>query len=228
MSVNMDFYALARLRKTHPGWKLLLADTAPLAASFLYQAFVEGNVREVARADLAAKLEDLLYGLRESLGSESFPRPAAAYLDEWADEEHNWLRKYYPPGIDEPHYDLTSAAEKAIRWLESLDQRNFVGTESRLMTVFDLLRQMVQGNETDPEERIRELEKRKMEINREIERIREGDIELLDAPRLRDRFQQVAVTARELLGDFRASRTACDYPGIGHVGPGQSKPYQPN
>lgn len=78
-----------------------------------------------------------------------------------------------------------------------------MGTESRLMTVFELLRQMVEGNEADPEERIRELEKRKVDIDREITRIREGQLELMDAPRLRDRFQQMADIARELLGDFR-------------------------
>ena len=201
--MDLDFFTVDRLRKSHPGWKLLLADTAPLATSFLFDIFVAGNIREVSRTDLADKLEDLLYSLRDSLGSDAFPRSAVEYLDEWADEEHNWLRKYYPPAIDEPYYDLTPAAEKAIQWLDSLGRRSFVGTESRLMTVLDLLRQMVEGNEEDPEERVRELERRKAEIERNIERIRAGDGVRLDAPRLRDRFQQMSSTARELLGDFR-------------------------
>ena len=34
---------------------LLLADTAPLAASFLFDIFVAGNIREVSRTDLADK-----------------------------------------------------------------------------------------------------------------------------------------------------------------------------
>lgn len=65
-----------------------MADTAPLAISFLYEVFVTGNGREVAQAELEGKLEDLLYALRESLGTEVFPRTALAYLNEWADDDH--------------------------------------------------------------------------------------------------------------------------------------------
>jgi hypothetical protein len=71
------------------------------------------------------------------------------------------------------------------------------------MTVFELLRQMVAGSETDPETRIRELEKRRAEIDAEIERVRAGEMPVLDATAVKDRFQQVAATARELLSDFR-------------------------
>jgi len=48
-----------------------------------------------------------------------------------------------------------------LTWLASLTQRAFVGTESRLMTVFELLGQMVEGSETDPQARIRELQKQR-------------------------------------------------------------------
>jgi hypothetical protein len=41
-----------------------------------------------------------------------------------------WLRKYYPDGIDEPHFDATPAVEKALAWVRSLGEREFVGTES--------------------------------------------------------------------------------------------------
>src|SRR2546423_13371134 len=33
------------------------------------------------------------------------------------DESHGWLRKYYPPDSDEPHFDVTPGAERAIEWL---------------------------------------------------------------------------------------------------------------
>jgi hypothetical protein len=45
------------------------------------------------------------------------------------------LRKFYPSGSDEPHFDLTPSTEKAITWLASLIERAFVGTESRLLTL---------------------------------------------------------------------------------------------
>jgi len=201
--LSLDFPLLVQLRKSHPGWRLLLADHAPLIASFLQQAFIEPNVRAMAQPELESRLEDTLFQLRETEGPEAFPRSARDYLDDWAQNDRGWLRKFYPPGSDEAHFDLTPATEKAIAWLESLAQRAFVGTESRLMTVFELLRQMVSGSETDAESRIRELERRRDEIDREIERTYAGEIALLDDTALRDRFQQVSSTARELLSDFR-------------------------
>lgn len=201
--MSLDYTTLESLRRNHPAWRLLLADHAPLVASFLHRVFVLPNVRAMAKPELVSKLEDELFHLRESLGENAFPKSAAAYLEDWTQDARGWLRKYYPPGSDEAHFDLTPATEKAIAWLESLTQRAFVGTESRLITVFDLLRQMVEGSETNPEVRIRELEKRKADIDGEIARIRDGQLAVLDDTALKDRFQQVAATARELLSDFR-------------------------
>jgi hypothetical protein len=199
----MDFATLSTLRKMHPAWRLLMADHAPLIASFLHRVFIVPNVRVMAQEDLQSRLEDELFHLRQVGGVEAFPRTASDYLDDWAQNDKGWLRKFYPPGSDEAHFDLTPAVEKAVSWLESLTQRVFVGTESRLMTVFELLRQMVEGAETDAESRIAELEKRKQEIEGKIERIRSGEVVLLDDTALKDRFQQVSSLARELLSDFR-------------------------
>jgi len=199
----MDFNTLSTLRKTHPAWRLLMADHAPLIAGFLHRVFIVPNVRIMAREDLVSKLGDELYHLRESEGEHAFAREAADYLDEWAGNDKGWLHKFYPPGVDEPHFDLTPATEKAIAWLESLTRRMFVGTESRLLTVFELLKQMVQGSQTEAGVRIAELENRKCDIDREIERIHSGDMSLMNDTALKERFQQVNAMARELLGDFR-------------------------
>jgi hypothetical protein len=199
----MDYATLESLRKRHPAWRLLVADTAPLVASFLHKSFVEPNLRTIGRHELIAKLDDYLYHLRERLGEGVFPRPASDYLDEWAAEERAWLRKYYPPDSDEPHFDLTPATEKALAWLAGLGQRQFVGTESRLLTVFQLLRQIVEGTEVDPKARIAELEKRQAEIAAELARVRDGRVDLMDAAQVRDRFAQMSDTAYALLADFR-------------------------
>lgn len=199
----MDFATLDSLRKRHPAWRLLMADSAPLVASFLARSFVEPNLRTIARQELVAKLEDYLFHLRERLGEDAFPRTAAEYLDDWAADGRGWLRKYYPPDSDEPHFDLTPATEKALAWLASLGQRQFVGTESRLITVFQLLRQIVQGTEIDPKARIAELERRQAEIAAELARVREGRVDLMDPAQVRDRFAQMSDTAYALLADFR-------------------------
>ena len=201
--MTLDYTTLDLLRQNHPAWRLLRSDHAPLVASFLHRVFIAPNVRVMAQADLAEALEDELFGLHEQRGPETFPKSAPDYLNDWADNDKGWLRKFYPPGSDEPHFDLTPACEKAISWLASLSERTFVGTESRLLTLFDLLRQMSAGSETDPQARIAELHGRRDEIDGEVARILAGDIPLLDETALRDRFQQFIQLARELLADFR-------------------------
>lgn len=202
--MSTSYTSLNQLFKIHPSWRLLRAENAPLILSFLDKVFVQPNVRFMTQADLVSKLDDTLYQLRISEGAECFPRSAQAYLDDWAQNEKGWLRKYYPVGSDEPHYDLTPSTEKVLTWVESLTGKSFIGTESRLLTIFELLKQMVLGTETDAETRIAELEKRKAELDAEIEAIKSGNMVLMDETSIRDRFMQFSTMARELLSDFRA------------------------
>ena len=201
--MNLDYTTLDMQRRQHPAWRLLAADSAPLVASFLHRVFVVPNVRVMAQSNVAEALEDTLYGLREQLGTKAFPKSAQEYLNDWAANDKGWLRKYYPAGSDEPHFDLTPPTERALAWLSSLSDRNFVGTESRLLTLFDLLKQMSDGSETNPQTRIAELHKKRDAIDAEIARVVEGDIALLDDTALKDRFQQFTGLAHELLADFR-------------------------
>lgn len=198
-----DFASLTALRTHHPAWRLLCSDHAPLVASFLHRVFVVPNQRVMAAADLAETLEDELYALRLQLVETAFPKPAIDYLNDWAAPDKGWLRKFYKPGTDEAQFDLTPATEKAIAWLAQLAERQFVGTESRLLTLFDLLKQMREGSEADPAKRIAELQRKRAEIDAEIARVVAGDLPMLDDTALKDRFQQFMQGARELLGDFR-------------------------
>jgi hypothetical protein len=201
--MTFDFATLDALRMYHPAWRLLRSDHAVLAASFLHRVFVAPNVRVMSAADLAEALEDELYALRQQRGDDVFPKGAIDYLNDWASPDKGWLRKFYRQGTDESQFDLTPATEKALAWLGTLTERSFVGTESRLLTLFELLRQMSEGSEPDPAKRIAELQRRRDEIDVEIESAMSGNVPLLDETALRDRFQQFMQLARELLTDFR-------------------------
>ncbi len=201
--MDLDYTALDQLRRQHPAWRLLVAEHAPLVASFLHRVFIAPNVRSIAQPDLVEALNDSLFDLRERLGDKAFPRPALEYLNDWAAHDKGWLRKFYPQGADEPHFDLTPATERALTWLSGLIQRSFVGTESRLLTLFALLQQMSEGSDTNPETRIAELHKRRDAIDAEIALVLGGNMPLLGDTALRDRFQQFTGLARDLLSDFR-------------------------
>ncbi len=201
--MNLDYSALEKMRLNHPAWRLLRADQAPLIASFFHRVFIVPNERIISEADLIEALEDELYTIRQRLGPQSFPKSSIDYLNDWAANDKGWLRKFYRQGTDEPYFDLMPATEKAISFLVSLADRSFVGTESRLLTLFELLRQMSEGAETDKQVRIAELEKRKQAIEDEITQLLNGELKILDDTALRDRFQQFSSLARELLSDFR-------------------------
>ena len=89
--MSLDYATLAQLRNSHPAWRLLRSDHAPLVASFLQRAFIAPNVRVMVQADLAVALEDELFALRERLGGEAFPKAALDYLNDWASSEKCWL-----------------------------------------------------------------------------------------------------------------------------------------
>ena len=199
----MDFYAINALRENHAGWSLLRAQNAPLAVSFFIKAFTAPNERDIGRQELIDHLDDLLFGLREVFGEDRFPRPAGEYLDEWAAPERAWLRKYYVPGQDEPRYDLTAASEDVVRWVESLSGRDFVATQSRLTSIFAVLKALVQQSETDPEVRLAELQRQRDGIDAEMQRIRDGNLKVMTAPEALDHFQQLTTLAKDLLSDFR-------------------------
>ena len=201
--MSLDYQTLEALRKNHPAWRLLASPHAPLIASFFQLVFVDKNVRVMPQADLVEALEDELFHLREILGENTFPKSALDYLNDWAAPEKGWLRKFYRQDSDEVQFDLTPATEKAMTWLDGLSQRSFVGTESRLLTLFELLRQLSEGSDEDPQSRMQELQKRRDAIDAEIAQVALGNVRMLDDTALKDRFMQFNQQARELLADFR-------------------------
>jgi hypothetical protein len=199
----MDYDEIERLRAGHAAWGLLGSRNVALVLSFLNRVFVDANASNLPASSLVSELDDELFAVNQRLGDERFPRSAREYLDDWAAPERGWLRRFYPPGVDEPHYDLTPAVEKALAWVADLRTRSFIGTESRLSTIFELLRQMVYGADTDPAERLAELRRRRDALDVEIARVQRGQVDVADPVTQRDRYQQFARTARELLSDFR-------------------------
>ena len=200
----MNYDYLCQLRNTHPAWHLLTLDNAPLIAGFLHHAFIQPNKRAIRQRELVTALDDYLYDLRLSYGETLYPRPAREYLDSWAHADYAFLRKYYPPQEDEAEYDLSAATEKALEWLNSLREKQFVGTESRLLTIFELLRNLVHETEIDTDTRIAELNRRRTEIDEEIARLQAGETpQGPSSTQVKERFFQIEETARHLLSDFR-------------------------
>ncbi len=176
----MEHDQIAYLREHSRAWRLLRADTVPLVLAVLGRIFVVENIRSITEGDLVSRVDDHLHAINTATGNPAavsvtagttggggsrpglvpegrraaYPRTAKDYIDTWAAPEQGWLRKYYPDGTTEPHYDATADLDKAYGWVTGLQAREFVGTESRLHTIVELLRQMVLGSKADPAARL--------------------------------------------------------------------------
>jgi len=201
---HMSFSSLDMLRKSNPSWRLLSAKNAAFISAFLYQEFILRNIRQIAEDELIENLEDYIAQITASMKESHYNRSGKDYLNEWTDDEHCWLRKFYPPGQDQPHFDITAQAQTAIEWLTNLKPQSFIGTESRLMTVFELFRQIISGAEANPEQRLQSLTRQKEAIEAEIKRVEKGEISVLSDTQIKERFWQAMTTARDILFDFRA------------------------
>ena len=199
----MTYDYLAGLRSRNAAWRLLAADQASFIAAFFYREFLAENRRAVEEQQLLSDLEDFIYDLRRAEDEVSFIRPAREYLDTWSDPQHAWLRRFYARS-DEVCYDLTASAQKAVEWLYSLRKQSFVGTESRLRTVFDLLHEIARETDPDKEKRRVWLVAQRERLDQEIAAIDGGqEIRVMDAVQVKERFLHAASTAQSILADFR-------------------------
>ena len=122
-------------------------------------------------------------------------------IDNWT--EKGFLRNYESPD-NEILYELTSHTERVIQWLEQLETREFVGTESRFKDIFSKLQELVANTTEDTDTKIRELEKRKKAIDKEINHIRvSGKVSTYDDYQIKSRVVELTQSAKELLSDFK-------------------------
>lgn len=199
----MEFNEINQLLEV-PAVKLLRSPNAAMVLGFLYRAFKKSLRTTVPEGELRSLLEVYLVELREN-EPEAFPDTATNYLATWRDEQHGFLRRSYVEGQDEAVFELTSGAEKALLWIESLRTVEFVGTESRLASIFTGLDEILRYASDDADERIRLLSDDAKRIQAEIDRVRAtGAAEKYSPVKLNERFARLFTTARELLSDFRA------------------------
>lgn len=214
-----QFARLTALRQESAAWRLLASPQAPFVAAFFAREFLAPGRRRVAEAELLRDLEDAMQEAARARSErseqsdleagEGLIRPAREYLLMWSDEAHGWLRRFH--GADDaPCYDLTAAAEHAVRFAAGLSKRGFLGTESRLRTVVHLLGEIAEDRDEDAAHRERILLEKRQAIDEELAELhRTGKVQpKLTAGQVRERYQQARETAESILEDFRALEEA--------------------
>lgn len=183
----------------HKAVKLLRKQHAPLIIGFLWMAFKASHRHTYGSRELTTLLADYLYAANEV--EELYPRPARFYLEEWTGE--GFLRQFYEQQEEEATFELTPSAERALLWISELDRREFVGAESRLLQVFQMLQDLVYGSSEDKELRLTRLRRQREEIDKQIQAIEDGTLAPLDATAMRERYALIEESATKLLSDFR-------------------------
>jgi len=179
--------------------RLLRKEHAPLIIAFLWGSFKEQHRQTYPAGELTTRLSDLLFSINDP--EPRFPRPARYYLETWTQE--GFLRQYYEEQADEATFELTPATERALLWITELEQTSFVGAESRLLQVFQLLRDLALGTTQDKSLRLEQLRAEKERLEREIEALENDEIQRLDSTRVREQYFLIEEAAAKLLSDFR-------------------------
>jgi len=188
---------------------ILRAKSAPLMLSFFYKVFREAHVTTISNTELRNKLEGYLEDLEyeekdDELDANSlfddYSLKAAQYIEKWSNA--GFLQKY-PNDEGEDLHELTSDTQKVMKWINDLEHREFVGTNSRFKDIFFKLQKMIEQGNENLEQRIDELERKKWEIENEINLLKLGKKpSISDNTEIKEQFYELNKMARELLSDF--------------------------
>lgn len=183
--------------------RLLRSANAPLILSFLHTQFKQRPRVTIPQSELLDHLEELLDTLRAH-NPDTYKSSPRKYLSAWCDRHHQYLRKYYEAGSDDPVYELTSDTERALQWLEELNKSAFIGTESRFLQIVGLLNEIVEESTEDTDVRIAQLRRQKEDLEQRIAAIQErGFVDRFNSTQIKERFYKASEEARRLLADFR-------------------------
>lgn len=198
----MSFDFFYSLQQDNAAVRLLKAANMPMIAGFLHEVFIQKDIQTIPYEKLINELDYYLSEVRAISGDNKYVQTARAYVDEWINDE-GFLRKYRDDNSDDAICDLTSQVEKAIRWMESLKDRQFIGTESRLKIVLELLDDLLQGTMEITEDKIVRLESERDQLNQKIMLIKSGSLPEMDDTEIKEKAILLEENVRTLVGDFR-------------------------
>ena len=191
-----------------PALRLMRGRLGSFVVGFFTKTFKKWGVVEASEEELAATLAEHIEQMRELEDYDAPKRLPQEYLDEWCDEDHRYMTKVYNEEREEYVFRLTRHSEKALSWLQdllALQHRGYATTESRFNRIMLEMQNLAQGVNADPEARIRELSRKRDDIDEEIRRIQEtGEAPIFGEDVIRDQVYDLSDLVEHFLSDFRA------------------------
>lgn len=191
--------------------KLLRSGNAPLILSFLQVSFREEDRLAVSAAELTQQLALYLQEIDytdadqdiqvKELGY-SYEDKARNYLTRWTDEA--FLHNFIDDTTKQVMYQLSRHTVKAFQLCELLQEKEFVGTESKFEDLFRKLQELVTNSNSNPDERIQLLEKNRKQLQEQIAEIRRNNkADTLESYQVKSRWEEIVRLSNELTGDFK-------------------------
>ncbi|MCW5588332.1 MAG: DUF3375 family protein [Legionellales bacterium] len=183
--------------------RLLRSKHAPFAMSFFFFAFKKKGRLQIPYSELKELLTQFLENLDDEAKKEH-SLTAQQFLDLWSHDHQGFIRKYFELNQDEPVTELTADTERALEWMRNLEKKEFVGTQSRFLSIYENMKQIADQTEENPQSRLSYLKDQRKKLDEEIKQIQTtGVVSRMDGTQIRERFLNLIEDSRRLISEFR-------------------------
>lgn len=203
---------ISSLYATSPALQMLRLKNAGWVLPFLYSVYKEhNNAGNVIQEDrLINLLKETLVNQKENVEDLEEAKINFGESEDIKSRKYilNWVQKRilqdFPDADGNIQYQLSSYAEKVFQWMLTLQQRQFVGTESRFKLLFNSLRDMVENTEDDRARKLEILKNKKAEIEKEIKALELGvQVVRYNNEQVQERLELFTRLCYDLISDFR-------------------------
>ena len=185
-------------RHQHPAWKLLSATRGPLVLSCL-QALMETNREEILFEDAQQMLTDIL---REHANSDDLKLSPDDPAADARKELRSWIRKGLIVERD-GRLMATDALQKALAFVEGLDEKIMTSTASRLATVQREIENLETRLNPNAQSRADHIRRKIRDLEHELADVEAGRFKVLEGAEAAEGIREVYNLATSLRADFR-------------------------
>jgi len=186
-------------RRNNPAWLLLASRNAPLTLACLHSLFQQSQ-STVTLEDATEKLAEAYSYYANDADFET--GDDADQLSTARKELRQWIRRGL---IVERDGQLlaTDALQRAMLFVDSLQDRAMTSTASRLATVQREIENLAISLSDDQSDRERLLQERIAVLEAQLEAVKGGEFEVLEGPQAIEGIREVHQLATSLQADFR-------------------------
>lgn len=196
----LSVYKLRQAR-SQPMWKLIASDDAANVMSILKG--ILGDQDRLLKASVCLeRVSRALEMLRQE--GEDLKQGAKEYIALWVGS--GWLNRRIIGEDSEESYELSAAAQSALRWSDEIAQPRTLATESRLSIVIEGVVSLANETNPDSSERIALMIKSRDELDVKIRQGMSGNLTLMNDQQAKEALDNILEIAKGISGDFSNHR----------------------